>query len=217
MSLLHFSWSVLIALALIQPLKADAPQNIYSPPGDCGSFCAGITFNGCGCFPSMTTKHYGPRFRTFQESIPEFWNLVSKKSDTECWEWLGCKHDEGYGRFRSDGKFISAHKFSYALHFGDIPEGLCVCHKCDNPPCCNPNHFFLGTKKDNSNDRDVKGRNVNKRGEENGSSKLKEQQVLEIRASYIPFKCTVRKLASTYNVSAATIKLVIARKRWSHI
>ena len=85
----------------------------------------------------------------------------------QCWEWSGSRFRTGYGRLKIDGKTTSAHRLSWMLHNGPIPDGTCVCHRCDNPPCVNPEHLFLGTKADNNLDRDAKGRTA--RGDRNGA------------------------------------------------
>lgn len=97
--------------------------------------------------------------RGFDLSIVAFWTKVDKRGSDECWPWNGCKLGMGYGRFRSEGKFICAHRFSYIIHFGPLPDGKpCVLHHCDNPPCCNPKHLFAGTKQENTDDCIRKGR-----------------------------------------------------------
>lgn len=91
-----------------------------------------------------------------------FWKLVKSGNPDECWEWQGSKGKGGYGRFnkynRLKNSHIYAHKFSYELHNGPVPDGLLVLHKCDNPGCVNPNHLWLGTYRDNCLDMINKGR-----------------------------------------------------------
>lgn len=79
-------------------------------------------------------------------------------TETGCWEWLGLLHTTGYVRFRVGDKKIYGHRYSYELKYGKIPEDLICCHTCDNPICINPDHIFLGTKKDNIRDAMTKGR-----------------------------------------------------------
>jgi hypothetical protein len=95
---------------------------------------------------------YKQRFKSINE---RFWEKVDKKTDDECWEWQASVDTHGYGYFYSD-KRIKAHRYSWELHFGAIPEGLYVCHHCDNPPCINPKHLFVGTAQDNLDDANKK-------------------------------------------------------------
>ncbi len=85
-----------------------------------------------------------------------FWPKVIKTNG--CWEWIGARCLTGHGKFWYNKRLGEAHRFSYEIHVGSIPKGMVICHKCDNPPCVNPEHLFLGTMKDNSQDMMAKGR-----------------------------------------------------------
>lgn len=88
-----------------------------------------------------------------------FWTKVAKGTDEECWNWIACTQLFGYGILRGDdGRATRAHRFSWKLHNGPIPDSMCVCHHCDNPRCVNPAHLFLGTHNDNRQDCVRKGR-----------------------------------------------------------
>lgn len=135
-----------------------------------------------------------------------FWTYV-KKTKT-CWLWTGAVSKAGYGNFDAN---IRAHRFSWQLHFGPIPEGLCVLHKCDVPGCVRPDHLFLGTNKDNSQDAVRKGRLP--KGEQHPQAKLTSEQVSEIR-----LRCRqgekMRFLATVYGVCFSQISRIIRCKSW---
>ena len=104
-------------------------------------------------------KHMDRKKRSRDRAIFRFFSRVTKESDQlGCWEWIGTITNEGYGVFGVEGGFSSAHRFSWKIHYGDIPDGLLVLHKCDNRKCVNPEHLFLGTHQDNMRDKIAKGR-----------------------------------------------------------
>jgi hypothetical protein len=88
----------------------------------------------------------------------EFWSFVDRRSADACWHWTGRKTTRGYGQIQGEGSWTGAHRRAYSLTKGEIPDGHYVCHTCDNPPCCNPAHLFIGTPQDNVDDMIAKGR-----------------------------------------------------------
>lgn len=146
---------------------------------------------------------------------PRFWSKVSKTES--CWLWTGCTNRDGCGELgagKSSARGL-AHRISYAIHFGAIPDGLCVCHRCDIKICVNPSHLFLGTHADNMRDRDAKGRNV--RGVASPEAKLTESQVRDIRAMHASGKFSQRALAKQFGVGQPHISSVCRIKTWKHI
>jgi HNH endonuclease len=113
--------------------------------------------------------------RTLQERFEQF---VSPEPNTGCWLWTGGYSANGYGRFNQ----TQAHRFSWELVHGPIPDGLQACHKCDVRACVNPEHIFIGTQSDNLRDMVQKGRDNPRRGEQHGRTKLTEEDVVKIRA-----------------------------------
>lgn len=139
---------------------------------------------------------------------------VNWQKTTACVEWAGWKDRAGYGLRRFNGKKeCFAHRVAWEIAFGPIPEGMCVCHRCDNPPCVNVEHLFLGTQLENMRDRQAKGRghSSRNRGESNPSAKLDIAAVAVIRAT----AGTPNQIAEYYGVSQATIRFIQNGKRWS--
>lgn len=147
------------------------------------------------------------------------WRFKSKIDFTDsCWIWTTGKFKDGYGQYWADGRGISAHRYSWMKVYGEIPDGLFVCHTCDNPPCVNPLHMFLGTLQENTRDMKVKGRAA--KGEQNGNSKLTQTQVEEIRKLYTPGKAgykseySVMGLARKYGVGTSTVHSIVRNQIW---
>jgi hypothetical protein len=159
----------------------------------------------------------------------------------ECWVWEGPRWKAGYGRIGRSGY---AHRFAYAKHKGPIPEGMVVRHRCDNPPCWNPEHLVLGTHAENMADMARRGRACSgarkseimkrvaargdnhafrrrpelcARGERSGHAKLTKDAVREIRAKYAAGGTSHARLAAEYGVAAGTIQDVLERRTWRHV
>ena len=147
--------------------------------------------------------------------MQRFWSKVDKTSPDGCWEWTASKSN-GYGRFRLNGKRASAHRVSWQMHTGKtVPQGMYICHTCDNPGCVNPKHLFLGTATDNKQDCLRKGRSADVNGEKNAMSVLTKEEVLLVR-SFRGFM-TGRELAKLFNVSPKCISKVQLNQRWKTI
>jgi hypothetical protein len=138
-----------------------------------------------------------------------FWSKITKTES--CWLWKNPSHPFGYGRFKFNNKIQLAHRVSYKLYNRDITSSECVLHKCDNPGCVNPDHLFLGSRKDNALDRTMKGRTL--RGSQVPTSIFKEQDILDIRSSSL----SINQLAKQYNTGYGTIWTIVKRKTWKHI
>jgi hypothetical protein len=147
----------------------------------------------------------------------KFWSRVNVLGNEECWEWKAYRNKKGYGEYSYQGHNRQASRLAWFFTHGEIPENMDICHRCDNPPCCNPNHLFLGTHEINMRDMAEKGRGAGPglKGSQLGNAKLTEKDVLEIRRLHniVPG----RKLAEQYGVCYTTIKAIFTRKIWAHI
>jgi len=152
-----------------------------------------------------------------------FWSKVDKSGD--CWNWTGGILRKGYGSFgvKNNGiwKTATASRVAYLLTYGEIPAGLNVCHRCDNPACVNPEHLFVGTFKDNIHDALKKGRmlsgwhlNGAGEGERNPQAKLTWERVNEIRSCYKSGKWIQRELAAKFSISPRQVRNIIYNKQW---
>lgn len=135
-----------------------------------------------------------------------------------CWHWTGALRDKGYGHMKFEGRYAGAHRVSYLLFVGGIPDGMMVCHRCDNPRCINPDHLWLGTCRDNLHDMVAKGRHRSgvSKGSSNGSAKLSDADVAAIRAAPKVYG-SGRRLAAHFGVNEASICEIRAGRRWGHL
>ena len=148
-------------------------------------------------------------------AIARFWAKVDNRGPEKCWPWIGStKRGGGYGCFSHCGRLEVSSRVSWKLHFGPIPSGLLICHSCDNPPCVNPAHLFLGTDAENSADRGAKGRQYI--GSQVTVSKLNEAAIREIRSRSARGEPT-RELCNHFKVHKNTINRAIARITWRHV
>lgn len=152
----------------------------------------------------------GPKTKTYAERIEKH-SILDPNSG--CWVWTASYRTDGYGRMASSdrGKPIAAHRGSWIAYRGTIPDSMCVCHHCDNRACVNPDHLFIGTHKDNTQDALKKGRFCI--GERHFAARLTPRQVDEIRSS----EERSTKLAIRYGVSRATILRTQRRESWRHV
>jgi len=155
-----------------------------------------------------------------QHHITRFLSLI-EKTDT-CWHWKGHIGNSRYGRMRIgstdkvDGR-EKAHRMSYFIHYGNIPQSMHVCHRCDNTKCVNPKHLFLGTHQDNMKDMMAKGRSRDSQGEKNTLAKLKAPEVLLIRHLASSRILSKAYMAKMFKVSPMQIGKIINLKSWTHI
>lgn len=146
-----------------------------------------------------------------------FWEKVKILSKNACWEWQAGKFHYGHGQFSLKRKNFKAHRISYILTKGSIPNGKCVLHKCDNPPCCNPSHLYVGTQKDNAQDRKKRGRQNSQKGSKHSQCIFDEKIVLKIRKSFSGKRGEYGSIAKKYGVDRKTIFNLITKRSWNHI
>lgn len=172
----------------------------------------------------LSTKQHEAR------TLRRLWKYVTRGAG--CWLWTGAVSHNGYGKLWTGTATVPAHRYSYTLHTGAIPDGLSVLHRCDTPACVNPEHLFLGTHTDNMADMVQKRRQYRTaprpsipgattgsvwiRGSKNGNARLTDEKVVELRALHGE-GWTQRELAERFGMDQTTISDVARRKTWKHI
>lgn len=163
-------------------------------------------------------------------TLEKIWAKIGVGQENDCWEWTLRKDPDGYGITHYKGAPWKTHRLIYTISHGPIPEDMWVLHKCDNPPCCNPNHLFLGTSQDNVADRHNKGRDA--RGERGGwkqhpesilygersfLSKMTNDQVREMRRLYETGRYRKSDLARMFSLSKQAAGKIINGETWRHL
>lgn len=153
-----------------------------------------------------------------QRKQPERIWRFGERTEQGCLTWTRSRHKWGYGFIRVDEQAQLVHRIAWELTYGPIPDGLWVLHRCDNPPCFEPTHLFLGTQADNTADMDAKGRRRSRavHGAEQGSALLTDDIVRQIRAQRFQ-GMTLKSIAAAHGIHVSTVSLVANRKSWRHV
>ena len=152
--------------------------------------------------------------RGFPNTEHDLWTSLSYNLVSGCWEYTKSLDKDGYGRFFWKQKYLPAHRAAWLFTFGVIPDGIEVCHSCDNPKCCNPNHLWLGTTADNQKDCTRKGRG--RIGTRNGRAVVNNEDVLKIR-ELLDSGVGGSEIARKFGVSPTLISRINLRRSWNHI
>ena len=147
----------------------------------------------------------------------DFESKIAPLTESGCHIWMGAVNGNGYGQLKDGGKFWQAHRYSWFINNGEIPEGMCVLHKCDIPLCVNPQHLFIGTQIENIRDRTRKGRSAreDRFGHKNHQSKLTVDNVSQIK-KLLRSGLTQGEIAAKYKVHQTTISRIKLNKAWTY-
>lgn len=179
----------------------------------CSNKCRGISIRNIPKYYIVKLSQLSDE-QHFDRLKESFENKVIKQDG--CWGFKGKTRTDGYAGIEYKGKNLLIHRASWLIHNGSLPQNLCVLHKCDNRICSNPNHLFLGTQEDNIRDMVLKKRNSAPIGEKVSISKLKSEQVMQIK-KLLAQKMTIKKIAQLFNISFITISDIKRNKTWRHI
>lgn len=201
-------------LVVEERVPSDSAYSMWLCVCDCGgkTVVRGTELNkgsvrSCGCLRFRPNPYY------LRTAVDRFWEKVDRRGPDDCWEW---KYPEsrGYGRFRWKGKRTGAHRVAYEIANGPIPEGMVVCHRCDNPMCCNPDHLFVGTDADNMRDKASKGRAC--KGSKNANAALTEKKVRALLFLY-EGGFSQDDLAEVFDTTRVNVRHIVNKRTWKHV
>lgn len=164
-----------------------------------------------------SSNHTVLKYHLTEAVAARFWAKVDKSAGPDaCWPWTASLHGHGYGRFKLESYVqVGSNRMAYALHHKADPGPLCVCHSCDNRPCCNPAHLWLGTNDDNMADMAAKGRSKTppSKGAQNGNAKLSEAQIETVKAMIRAGKTNI-EIARPFGVTHQLISRIRRGRAW---
>lgn len=145
--------------------------------------------------------------------------VIWNGEEDECWTWIASLDSSGYGHIRLDGKLCKASRIAWELENGSIPagvgyHGICVLHRCDNPPCVNPAHLFLGTQTENMRDAKRKKRRASQAGDANANAKLTPDKVFEIRMLYKRGAISQQALGQRFGIAQSQVSQIVRQAQW---
>jgi len=197
---------------------------------DIGKLAQEAGRSGTGACKRRSPEHYKrlvqDRINRLQKTYSErFWKRIKTGNPDECWPWSGAHNEHGYGSVCKDGVLRKAHRVAWELTFGKIPEGKWVLHKCDNPPCCNPNHLYIGTIVENTKDAIERKRFrsgdqhwMKKHiGSANPNTKLKEETVRLVLLEASQKLLNANQISKKFNIPRTTLRRIIDRVTWKHV
>jgi hypothetical protein len=162
----------------------------------------------------MPKKNRGTRPLARAPLPLRFENSYIPEPNSGCWLWIAsARNESGYGSFSVNGRNELAHRVSWMIHKGPIPDGLQALHRCDNRWCVNPEHLFLGTNADNVADKESKGRGGQPVGSRHWSAKLRDADVVKIRAD----KRSAYVIGPEFGLNPATVNRIRSRQTWRHV
>lgn len=198
----------------IRPCSVSGCQKPHSGRGLCQMHLARMKRHGSLDLQRRKSKEIVP---PDTGEIARFWARVDRSSGPNaCWEWQAARQPTGYGAVWLGRRVAISHRVAWTLTNGPIPNGKHVCHHCDNPPCCNPEHLFLGTDDDNMRDKEQKGRANHSHSEARPSAKLTNDDVREIRR-LLATGLMQREVADCYGVHDSQISRINSGHLWRHV